>query len=208
MTYTQKTYNKINSYEIYNGTKFIKRGPSANTLYFSENTESWEPCSSYAKRRRLKILIVDDDVDVAKLLKQIIEIRDHEVDIVDDGLENLKANLKGVNFYNNKSANVYGISKELVEKYKGKVPGTMEELVELPGVGRKSASVVLGNFFGKDIIRNEIVYLILFFFDDFFFYSLINIDFSFFEYINRSAIFSCVCIGYGSPNIRLNKKGA
>lgn len=71
-------------------------------------------------------------------------------DIVDDGLENLKQNLKGVNFYNNKSANVYGISKELVEKYKGKVPGTMEELVELPGVGRKSASVVLGNFFGKE----------------------------------------------------------
>ncbi len=74
-------------------------------------------------------------------------------DIVDDGLENLKQNLKGVNFYNNKSANVYGICKELVEKYKGKVPGTMEELVELPGVGRKSASVVLGNFFGiEDVI--------------------------------------------------------
>ncbi|CAN5557256.1 hypothetical protein BH10BAC5_BH10BAC5_20970 [soil metagenome] len=71
-------------------------------------------------------------------------------DIVDDGLENLKSNLKGVNFYNNKSANVYGISKVLVEKYKGKVPDNMEELVELPGVGRKSASVVLGNYFGKE----------------------------------------------------------
>ena len=71
-------------------------------------------------------------------------------DIVDDGLENLKANLKGVNFYNNKSANVYGLSKAIVEKHNGKVPGKMEDLIELPGVGRKSASVVLGNFFGKE----------------------------------------------------------
>ncbi len=52
-------------------------------------------------------------------------------------------------FYKNKTKNIIACAKELVERFDGKVPDTMEDLVALPGVGRKTASVLLGNAFGK-----------------------------------------------------------
>ncbi len=71
-------------------------------------------------------------------------------DIINDGLENFRKNIKSINFYNNKAKAVLSICETLADKFKSKVPGTMEELTSLSGVGRKSASVVLGNCFGKN----------------------------------------------------------
>lgn len=51
-------------------------------------------------------------------------------------------------FYHAKAANIIGTSKKIVQDFGGKVPETMEELCTLPGVGRKTANVVLGNAFG------------------------------------------------------------
>ncbi len=51
-------------------------------------------------------------------------------------------------FFKNKAKNIKGCAEQLVEKHKGEVPQTMEELHALPGVGRKTANVVLGNIFG------------------------------------------------------------
>lgn len=51
-------------------------------------------------------------------------------------------------FYKNKAKNIKACAEELVAKYNGEVPQTMEELHALPGVGRKTANVVLGNVFG------------------------------------------------------------
>lgn len=56
--------------------------------------------------------------------------------------------IKSTGFYRNKAVSILGLSATLVEKYDGEVPSTMEELVKLPGVGRKTANVVLGNAFG------------------------------------------------------------
>ena len=50
-------------------------------------------------------------------------------------------------FYNNKAKSIKGLSHVLVDEYDGDVPGIMDELVSLPGVGRKTANVVLGNIF-------------------------------------------------------------
>ena len=50
-------------------------------------------------------------------------------------------------FYNNKAKSIKGLSHALVDEYDGDVPGIMDELVSLPGVGRKTANVVLGNIF-------------------------------------------------------------
>lgn len=55
--------------------------------------------------------------------------------------------IKSVNFYKNKAKNLQKMAAVLVEKHHGEVPRTMEELVELAGVGRKTANVVLGNAF-------------------------------------------------------------
>ena len=50
-------------------------------------------------------------------------------------------------FYNNKAKSIKGLSHAIVDEYDGEVPGIMDELVSLPGVGRKTANVVLGNIF-------------------------------------------------------------
>ena len=56
--------------------------------------------------------------------------------------------IRTIGLYKNKSANLIALSKKLVEDYNGEVPGTYEELVKLPGVGRKTANVVLAEGFG------------------------------------------------------------
>lgn len=64
-------------------------------------------------------------------------------------LEELEKDIQSTGFYRNKAKSLRGMAAGLVEKYGGKVPQTMEELTELPGVGRKTANVILGNAFGK-----------------------------------------------------------
>lgn len=56
--------------------------------------------------------------------------------------------VQSTGFYKNKAKNIKGAAKNIIEKFGGEVPRTREELVTLPGVGRKTANVVLGNAFG------------------------------------------------------------
>src|SRR5688500_13999594 len=62
-------------------------------------------------------------------------------------LAELENDIKRIGLYRNKAKNIKACGAELVEKHGGKVPQTMEALVALPGVGRKTANVVLGNAF-------------------------------------------------------------
>ena len=71
-------------------------------------------------------------------------------DVLKAGIDNFRDDIKSINFYNNKARSVLSLSKSIVEDYGGKVPDSMDELVKLAGVGRKSASVVLGNCYGKN----------------------------------------------------------
>ena len=74
-------------------------------------------------------------------------------DILKDGLNNFRENIKSITFPNNKAKAILELCKQLVEDFNGQVPGNIDELTILKGVGRKSASVVLGNCFGKkDVI--------------------------------------------------------
>ncbi|GLE52044.1 endonuclease III [Mycobacterium montefiorense] len=61
-----------------------------------------------------------------------------------DELENL---IRPTGFFRNKASSLIGLGQALVERFGGEVPSTMDELVTLPGVGRKTANVVLGNAF-------------------------------------------------------------
>ncbi len=63
-------------------------------------------------------------------------------------LVEMETDVKQTGFFRNKAKAVINCSKALVEKHGGEVPRTIEELVELPGVGRKTANVVLGNAYG------------------------------------------------------------
>ncbi|UCG86981.1 MAG: endonuclease III [Gemmatimonadota bacterium] len=58
--------------------------------------------------------------------------------------------IKSTGFYRNKTRSIISMAQDLVEKHQGEVPQTMDEMVRLHGVGRKTANVVLGNAFGID----------------------------------------------------------
>ena len=62
--------------------------------------------------------------------------------------QDLEKDIQSTGFFRNKTKSIQGTSKVLLEEYGGEVPHTMEELLELPGVARKTANVVLGNAFG------------------------------------------------------------
>lgn len=66
----------------------------------------------------------------------------------DAPLEAIEELIKSCGFYRAKAANISQASRAIVERFNGEVPATLEELVRLPGVGRKTANVVLGNAFG------------------------------------------------------------
>jgi endonuclease III len=64
--------------------------------------------------------------------------------------DELEQAIHATGFFRNKARSVQGAARYLLEHHHGEVPGTMDELVELPGVGRKTANVVLGSFFARN----------------------------------------------------------
>ena len=69
-------------------------------------------------------------------------------DFADADIHELEALVRSTGFYHNKAKNIKSACRIIVEKHKGKVPRTMEEMLELPGVARKTANIVLGNAYG------------------------------------------------------------
>ena len=74
------------------------------------------------------------------------------VDFAQADLEELEGEIKSTGFYRNKAKAIKNCCKMLSEKYGSVVPSTLDELVKLPGVGRKTANVILGAAFGKQAI--------------------------------------------------------
>ena len=66
--------------------------------------------------------------------------------------EELEPAIKSCGFYHNKAKNIIAASRAILQNFGGEVPQTMEELTSLPGVGRKTANVVMANAWGKDAI--------------------------------------------------------
>ena len=66
--------------------------------------------------------------------------------------EELEGIVRSTGFYRNKAKSLLGMSSALVERFGGQVPRTVEELVSIPGVGRKTANVLLGACFGRPAI--------------------------------------------------------
>jgi endonuclease-3 len=66
-------------------------------------------------------------------------------DYLDTPDETLKQEIHSTGFFNNKTKAIKAACRHIVERFGGRVPGTMDELVALPGVGRKTANVILGN---------------------------------------------------------------
>jgi len=89
------------------------------------------------------------DKGVNKATKELFKLADTPQKMLDLGIDRLKDYIKTIGLYNNKAKNIMALSDELVKKYKGEVPQTREELENLPGVGRKTANVVLNVWFDQ-----------------------------------------------------------
>lgn len=89
------------------------------------------------------------DVSVNKATDKLYKVANTPQAILDLGLEGLKKYIKTIGLYNSKANNVIKTCKALVEQHHGEVPHTRKELEALPGVGRKTANVVLNTAFGE-----------------------------------------------------------
>ena len=90
------------------------------------------------------------DVSVNGVTKALFEKYRTAADYAGADPAELEEDIRPSGFYRNKARSLRGMARALVEEHAGEVPRTMRELVALPGVGRKTANVVLGNAFGVD----------------------------------------------------------
>jgi endonuclease-3 len=90
------------------------------------------------------------DVGVNKATKALFEEVKTPAQMVALGLEGLKAHIKTIGLYNNKAKNVIALSEILVRDHAGDVPADRDALEALPGVGRKTANVVMNTAFGAE----------------------------------------------------------
>lgn len=88
------------------------------------------------------------DVQVNKVTRDLFKKYTSAKDWVKADIKQIESDIKSTGFYRNKTVNIKGACTKITEKFNGKVPNTMQELLTLPGVGRKTANVVLGNAFG------------------------------------------------------------
>lgn len=89
------------------------------------------------------------DAGVNKATKHLFAVADSPAKMVALGENTIRDYIKTIGLYKGKAANVYKLSQILIDQYDGAVPQTREELVALPGVGRKTANVVLNIAFGQ-----------------------------------------------------------
>lgn len=83
--------------------------------------------------------------------KNLFEKYRSAADFANAPVAELETDVRTTGFYKNKARNIQHACREIVNKHAGKVPRTMEELIELGGVGRKTANVVLGNAFDINV---------------------------------------------------------
>ncbi len=88
------------------------------------------------------------DERVNRVTKTLFQKLRTAKDFVEVPLSDLEEMVRPTGFYRNKAKSIKGCCEALVEKHAGKVPDNMEALVQLPGIGRKTANVILGSAFG------------------------------------------------------------
>lgn len=89
------------------------------------------------------------DISVNKATKNLFSFYNTPEKILLLGEENLKKYIKTIGLYNSKAKNIIALCQILIDKYNSDIPSEFDELVKLPGIGRKTANVILNCAFGK-----------------------------------------------------------
>lgn len=92
------------------------------------------------------------DVRVNEVTKTLFKKYKRAEDYARAELNTFEQEIRPTGFYKNKAHMIIGCCKKIVKDFNGKIPDTLEELTALPGVGRKTANVVLGSAFGRQTI--------------------------------------------------------
>jgi endonuclease-3 len=92
------------------------------------------------------------DINVNNVTKTIYKKYFTPQHFVNLGIKKIRNLIKSIGLFNMKAKNIYNLSKILVEKYQSKVPNNFNDLINLPGVGRKTANVVLNEAFNEPTI--------------------------------------------------------
>ena len=92
------------------------------------------------------------DVSVNKATKNLFKLANNPKSILQLGLSGLKQEIRTIGLYNNKAKNIIKTCERLISDHNGRVPNEREALEQLPGVGRKTANVILNTAFSKPTI--------------------------------------------------------
>lgn len=92
-----------------------------------------------------------DDL-VNKITPQLFQSHRTAADYAAATPAKLEAEIGNINFYRNKARSIHNCANQLVARFGGRVPDNLDDLLSLPGVGRKTANIVLGNAFGRQTI--------------------------------------------------------
>ena len=87
----------------------------------------------------------DERVNI--VTRDLFEIYKTAEDFANADIKVLEQDIRSTGFYRNKARNIIACCQKIIDEYDGEVPDTMEKLLTLPGVGRKTANVILGNIF-------------------------------------------------------------
>ncbi len=119
--------------------------------YFSQKYPDPKPSLNFSNNFTFLVAVILSaqctDERVNKTTPLLFPKYDSPDKLLDFGEDNLKKVIKPCGFFNVKAKNIIELSKILIEKYAKEVPRTMEDLTSLPGVGRKTASVILSQAF-------------------------------------------------------------
>ena len=92
------------------------------------------------------------DANVNKVTEKLFKKYTCAEDFANANLEVLQNDIRSIGLYRNKSKNIIACCRMIIDQYNGEVPSTMEELLTLPGTGRKTANLVLGEIFGQPAV--------------------------------------------------------
>lgn len=135
----------------------VKATPGLAAQYYQRLTTAYPDAHCALHHRNAYELLVATilsaqctDVRVNMVTPLLFAAYPSAVDLADADQEELEELIRSTGFFRSKAKNLIGMARALVDLHDGTVPSSMEELTALPGVGRKTANVILGNAFGQN----------------------------------------------------------
>jgi endonuclease-3 len=102
----------------------------------------------FPKYREMRLPYSSNEVRSSRYARTVIDEAQEMINFVEVDVKELEQDVRSTGFYRNKAKHIIAAAKMIRDKFGGKLPRTMEELLQLPGVARKTANIVLGNAYG------------------------------------------------------------